>query len=452
MASSSSARQHAVVIGGSMAGLLAARVLADQFARVTIIERDTLPAAPTVRAGVPQSRQLHVLLQRGQQLLEQYLPGFTSDLLAHGGQSFDFIETTRLNAGYGWNPQYHGDVPFVSATRTLVEWVTRQHVLAHPGITAMPNHLVVNLVATPDKQRVAGVQVRERNDQADNPITELAADLVVDASGRHSRASEWLRALGYQAPPETVIDPHLGYSTRHYRPKPGVTRSWKTLYLMMQPPKQLRGGVITTVENGDWMVCLTGYGDNMPPTDEADFIAFAKSLPFPDVAEVIAEAEPQEPIYGYRDTSNQLRHYEKLRALPDGFIALGDAVVAFDPIYGQGMTTATIGADVLAQSLKRRRDPALHGFGRAFQRQLAKAISPAWQLSSGADLAVPGVTGGKPSLMAKIQSNYLNRIYRIMGKHRRTQITFTRVVMMTQPPTALFHPAIFFRAMLARKR
>jgi 2-polyprenyl-6-methoxyphenol hydroxylase-like FAD-dependent oxidoreductase len=452
MASFSPARQHAIVIGGSMAGLLAARVLAKHFARVTIIERDSLPADTTYRAGVPQSRQLHVLLQRGQQLLEQYLPGFTSDLVAHGGQSYDFIEGTRLNAGFGWNPQYFGDVPFMSATRTLVEWVARQHVLALPQISTLPNHQVVDLVASAEKQRVTGVHVRARNDQADNPIAEILGDLVVDASGRHSRAPEWLRALGYAAPAETVIDPHLGYSSRLYRPKPGVTRPWKTLYLMMQPPKQLRGAVITTVENGDWMVCLCGYGANVPPTKENEFVAFAQSLPFPDAAEAIADAEPLTPIYGYRDTSNQLRAYAKLRALPDGFIVTGDAVVAFDPVYGQGMTTATIGADVLDRALARRRDPELHGFGHAFQQQLAKAVDPAWQLSSGADLAVPGVTGGKSSLMGTIQSSYLNRIYRLMGTHRRTRITFTRVVMMTQPPTALFHPAILLRAMTVRKQ
>jgi 2-polyprenyl-6-methoxyphenol hydroxylase-like FAD-dependent oxidoreductase len=443
---SSPARQHAVVIGGSIAGLLAARVLADHFARVTIVERDQLPADPVFRAGVPQGRHLHVLLERGQQLLEHYLPGFTKELIQHGGQEFDFIESVRLNAGYGWNPQFHGGIPFISATRPLVEWLVRQQVHAHPAITILVQHSAVDLTATPDRKRVTGVRVRLRDDQPDNPITELAADLVIDASGRHSSALEWLSALGYQAPTVTEIDPHLGYATRVYRPQP-APRTWRTLYQMMQPPKHLRGGVITTVEGGDWLVTLSGYGADIPPTDEAGFLAFARSLPTPDVADAIAEAEPLSPIYGYRDTSNQWRHYERLRALPDGFIVTGDAAVAFDPIYGQGMSIAAIDADVLARALARAHDPALGGFGPRFQRALARAVTPAWQLSTAGDVLVPGVTGGQPSLLVRVQNAYLGRIYRIMSKQKLARLTFTRVVMMTQPPTALFHPAIFLRAM-----
>lgn len=448
MATASPARHHAVVIGGSIAGLLAARVLADHFARVTIVERDQFPAAPVFRAGVPQGRHLHVLLERGQQLLEQYLPGFTKELLAHGGQSFDFIEGVRLNAGYGWNPQFFGNIPFISATRPLVEWLVRQQVLAQPTITTLPEQRVVALMATPDQKRVTGVQVQRRDDQPDNPISELAADLVVDASGRHSAAPDWLRTLGYQAPAVTEIDPHLGYATRVYHPDPATPRTWLTLYQMMQPPKHLRGGVITTVEGGDWLVTLSGYGDNnMPPTDEEGFLAFARSLPTPDIAEAIASATPGSSIYGYRDTSNQWRHYDKLRTLPDGFIVTGDAAVAFDPIYGQGMSIAAIDADALARALAGAHDPALRGFGLRFQRDLARAVTPAWQLSSSSDVLVPGVTGGKPSFTVRVQNAYLGRIYRIIPKQKRARLTFTRVVMMTKPPTALFHPAIFLRAM-----
>ncbi len=449
--SSMPSRQHAVVIGGSMAGLLAARVLADHFARVTIIERDQFPADPAFRPGVPQGRHLHVLLERGQQLLEQYLPGFTKSLLARGGYAYDFIEEVRLNAAGHWTPQYRGDIPFFSASRNLVEWVVRQAVLARPEITAMTKHDAVELLASPDKRRVMGVRVRERDGQADSPLTDVAADLVVDASGRHSRMPEWLRMLGYQAPPETVIDPHLGYSTRLYKPHADFTPNWKTLYLMMNPPNILQGGVITVVEGGNWLVTLSGYGEHAPPTDEAGFVAFAQGLPFPDIAEAIAHADPQGSVYGYRDTSNQLRHYERLHRMPDGLLVTGDAFAAFDPVYGQGMSTAAIGADVLARQLQRRRDPALHGLWRDFHRAMAQATATAWQLSTSGDVTVPGVTGGKPSLMERVQNAYLRRILRIIPRMKRAQLTFTRVVNMTEPPTALFHPAIFLRAMLAWK-
>ena len=452
--SDSPTRQHAVVIGGSIAGLLAARVLADHFAHVTIVERDQFPDAPIFRPGVPQARQVHVLLVRGQQLLEHYLPGFTANLQKHQGHIVSFTDDLRLSAGNYWLPQFPGTIPFVSCSRPLLEWTVRQEVLRHTNITTLPLQEATGLLATPDRTHITGVQVRARDGQAPDlsPTTDVLADLVVDATGRHSHAAEWLQALGYAAPPTTHIDAHIGYATRVVRLPPAATPPWKGMYIMANPPTSLRGGLITQLEGTtDWIVGLVGCGGTYPPTDDAGFLEFARNLAYPDLYEVIKDAETLTPIYGYRDTSNLLHHYEQMRRFPESLVVVGDAVAAFNPIYGQGMTTATLGAAQLDAQLRRQGTRSLDGLGRRFQRALAKDVAVPWQFSTSGDFRVPGVTGGKATFTINALNGYLDRLYWIMPKSRRAHLAFLNAINMSAPPTALFHPAILGRVLFARR-
>ena len=454
VSSASPSRQQAVVIGGSIAGLLAARVLADHFAHVTIIERDQLPDEPIFRSGVPQARQVHVLLVRGQQLLEQYLPGFTAHLQKRQGHVVSFTDDMRLSAGDFWLPQFPGTIPFVSCSRSLLEWTVRQEVLRHTNITTMPLQEAIGLLATPDRTRITGVQVRARDGQAPDasPTTDVLADLVVDATGRHSLAPAWLQALGYAAPPTTHIDAHIGYATRVVRLPPDATRTWKGIYIMANPPQSLKGGVMTQLEGTtDWIVGLVGCGGTYPPTDDAGFLEYVRDLVYPDIYDAIKDAEPLTPIYGYRDTSNLMHHYDQMRNFPESLVLVGDAVATFNPIYGQGMTTATLGAALLDKQLRRQSTRSLAGLGRRFQRALAKEVAVPWQFSTSGDFRVPGVTGGKPTFAINMLNSYLDRLYWIMPKSRRAHLAFLNAINMSAPPTALFHPAILTRVLFARK-
>lgn len=454
MGISAATRQHAIVIGGSVAGLLAARVLSDHFARVTLLDRDQFPEDPVFRPGVPQARHLHVLLVRGQRLLEELLPGLTETLVAHGIQVLDFINDGRLNFGGNWAPRFPSDIRAYSGSRPFIEWAIRRAVLSRANITVLPQHEVVGVIASSTGRQVLGVKVRPRGlNPVTDPATALEADLVVDASGRRSRAMEWLESLGYPRPTQITIDPHVGYASQVVRLSPHLQRSWKGLYLMATPPDTTCGGAVAPLEGGErWIVTLLGSAGQYPPTERDGFLEFARALAYPDLYDAIKDAEPLSPIYGYRDTSNQLHRFEKMRTFPDSFVVLGDAVAAFNPVYGQGMTVAALGARELDRQLRALPSGTFRGFGRRFQRALARQVSMPWRLAITADVSVPGVTGARANLTAKLLGAYLRRVFQVIPDLPRAQITFIRVVNMISSPVALFHPAILARALLIRRK
>jgi len=322
---------HALVVGGSMAGLLAARVLADHFERVTVVDRDRYPKGPEFRAGVPQSRHLHALLGRGQELLEGMFPGLVAELTAAGAVTIAWPAEALSLAPAGWTRRFPTSVTVLSLTRPLLEWAVRRRVAALGRVRFAEGTEAVGLLADPDRRAVIGARLRDRG-QPDGPAAELAAELVVDASGRDSRAPRWLEELGYGAPPETRVNAFLGYATRYYRPPPGFAADWRALYLRGVPPRHPRGGALFPVEGDRWMVTLGGYGRDYPPTDEAGFLAYACSLRSRVLYDAIKEAEPLTPVHGYRRTDNQLRHYDRLARWPERFVVTGDAVCAFNPV------------------------------------------------------------------------------------------------------------------------
>jgi len=214
---------HALVIGGSMAGMLAARVLADHFERVTILERDRFAEdGPVPRKGVPQARHVHALLKRGRVALERLFPGIGDELIAASAPTLDMANDIAWLNPAGWGVRFPSDLGFVSFSRDLLDWHVRRRLAADTGsVHFLKGYDVTGLVPGPDGTGVAGARVRQRDGSgAGNGEKELHADLVVDATGRGSRAPEWLEALGYTRPEETVINAHLGDATRVYRRPP----------------------------------------------------------------------------------------------------------------------------------------------------------------------------------------------------------------------------------------
>jgi 2-polyprenyl-6-methoxyphenol hydroxylase-like FAD-dependent oxidoreductase len=433
--------RHAIVVGGSIGGMLAARVLAEHFDRVTVIERDQLPGNDgDHRPGVPHARHLHFFLKRGLMVAEELFPGITADLQGAGGHLLDQGRDFRILYRSGWSPRAEIGLEFCTFTRPLLEATLRRHLLADPKIALLQGFEVAGLVLNQDRSRVEGVNLQPRHHDPNVPavMNTIAADLVVDTSGRGSKAPEWLEAAGFSRPGETVVDAFWGYATRIYEPVQDFKKDWKNLLVMNRPPYQPRAGIIQPIEGNRWLVTIAGVMRDYPPTDEEGFLRFARSLSSPELYRAIEHARPLSRIWGYRKTENRLRHYEKAD-VPAGFAALGDSVCAFNPVYGVGMTLT--GLEVLAL-----RDCLREGKGRLdshrFQKRVAKLVAAPWALTTGEDLRWPATQGGKITLKVKLMHWYIEQVIRLIPQSQEVFRRFQEVNHMLKAPTALFHPAV----------
>ncbi len=436
---------HALVIGSSLAGLLAGRVLAEHFDRVTIVERDRLPDGPEPRKGVPQARHAHQMLVRGRQILEQLFPGLEAELIAAGAMAANWPTDMMWLGRAGWGARFQSDLATYACSRDLLECNVRRRVAANQRVRFLEGCDVVELLADQQRAVVTGARIRQR-ERPDEAAVELRADLVVDTSGRTSRAPEWLTALGYQPPQETTINAFLGYSTRYYTRPKGLETDWKFLIIQSRPPDSSRAGLLFPLEGGRWLAGVVGAAHDYPPTDEAGFLDFARSLPSPLIYDLIKDAEPLSPVYGYRRTENRLRHYERLARWPEQFVVLGDAACCFNPVYGQGMTVAAQGALVLDQSLRQgragRSEALPAGMARRFQRRLAKNNAIPWMMATGEDFRYPTTEGGRRGPLMRLMHNYIDRVMLVASWNPDVYLAFLEVMNLLKPPTSLFRPAI----------
>jgi 2-polyprenyl-6-methoxyphenol hydroxylase-like FAD-dependent oxidoreductase len=290
--------QHAIVLGGSMAGLITARVLAGHFDRVTIVERDQLPAGAVQRPGVPQARHAHILLTRGIRILEQLFPGLGDDLVAAGAARLSTTQEIGMLLVDRWAPAYPSPLYAYAASRNLLETLVRRRLRADSRVVFREGQEAAGLLAAPAGGRVTGFHLRGRGPAA-GATEDLVADLVVDATGRTSHAPDWLEALGYGRPAETVVTAHAGYASRLYRFPTGSGQSiygaWKGLATMPSAPHNPRAAVILPIEGDQWVVTLAGTNQAYAPTDEAGFLQFARSLPDPAIGELLARASRSHP-------------------------------------------------------------------------------------------------------------------------------------------------------------
>ncbi|HEY4572915.1 MAG TPA: 2-polyprenyl-6-methoxyphenol hydroxylase-like oxidoreductase, partial [Thermoanaerobaculia bacterium] len=420
--------------------MLAARVLADHFNRVTVIERDQLPDGSENRPGVPHARHLHFLFKRGLMAMEELFPGVTADLQAAGSHLLDQGRDFRILYRSGWSPRAEIGLEFCTFTRPLLEATIRRHLVADPKISLLQGFEVAGLAMSGDGARVEGVKIQSRH-QDPNVLPEvqtLAAELVVDTSGRGSKAPEWLEAAGCAKPEETVVDAFWGYATRIYEPVEDYKKDWKVLFLMNRPPYQPRAGIIQPIEGNRWIVTIAGVMHDYPPTDEEGFLKFARSLSSPELFRAIEHAKPLSRIWGYRRTENRLRHYDKAD-VPQGFAALGDSVCGFNPVYGVGMTLIGLEAQALRKCL---RDGKGRLDSRRFQKQIAKLVAGPWALTTGEDLRWPATQGGEINAKVKFMHWYIEQVIRLIPQSQEVFHRFQEVNHMLKPAGALFHPAV----------
>lgn len=427
---------RAVVMGGSVAGLTAARILADFFGEVIIVEKDSLPDGPDVRQGTPQARQIHVLLARGGQILDGLFPGLFHDLLEGGAVPLDAGSGHWYQNGI-WRRRIQSGITTYSLTRPFLEWKLRSHLCRVPNVQIWSERSVAGLTWNEGRSLVTGIELGDGQ--------RLSAALVVDASGRGSRVSQWLQQAGYPAAPVSSMKVDIGYATRAYR-LPSTDRAWQFL-LVNDGLAQKRVGGILPVEGGRWLVTLQGYGDHRPPADEEGFHAFARSLPVPELYDAIRSAEPLGPIVPYRYPAYQRRHYERVARHPEGLVVLGDAACSFNPVYGQGMTAGVLGATALGDCL-RSGGASLTGLPGRFHRRLAPILDVPWRMATLEDYGIVDVQEGKPAGTGVMQW-YTNRVHRLTGLDDDVMLRFLQVMHLLEQPAALFNPRTVWRVVTA---
>lgn len=433
-------RDHAVVLGASMGGLLAARVLADFYDRVTVVERDTLPMDPVNRRGVPQGRLIHAIQSRGTQILDELFPGFRDELAAGGAASWEDGDLSRIRISVGGHQMTRSgrapNPPSLSfPSRPFLEWNVRRRVWALPNVTILEGHDVAGLTATPDRDRVTGARVVRRDDDRE---TTLTADLVVDATGRGSRTPTFLEELGYGRPPEDELVVHLAYACQLLRIAPGAVE--EQMIALFPEPGRPKMFALFGYENDMWMVAVGTMAGLEPPSHRADMLSFAADFAPADALDAVRAAEPLGEVAHYRVPSNRWRRYDKMSRTPDGLLVIGDAVCSFNPIYGQGMTVAAIEATVLRDCLRRGNKD----LPRRFFRATARHVRVAWQTAVGSDLALPEVAGPRPLTM-RITNAYLERVMTATENDPVVAGQFMRVIGMIDPPSRLLRPSILRR-------
>jgi 2-polyprenyl-6-methoxyphenol hydroxylase-like FAD-dependent oxidoreductase len=437
---------HAVVVGGSVAGLTAARVLADHFEKVTLVERDPLADSSEFRKGVPQGQHTHVLLKKGLEILSRLFPRLPGALEAAGASTINVSAETAWWHYGGWKARPSSTLESVFATRPLLELEIRKQIEALPGVQVRRGTNATGLIPSADKRRVQGVALKK-----DGGEEALAADLVVDASGRGSRLPAWLESMGRSKVKESVVTVDLAYSTRIFKQPPG-DRPWKVLMITGQSPASKRGSLIVPVEGGRWLATLVGMLGDHPPSDEAGWMEFARSLPAPDFYDVVKAAEPLSEVMTYKFSAHQRRHYERMADFPAGLVALGDGVCSFNPVYAQGMTTSIVGADLLAQHLaaaSRSGSIGSESFTRGYQKALSSTSQGPWDLATGEDFRYPATGGERPFGLGGIHW-YAGRFHRLS----RVDPDFTRVFYdiahMMAPINALMTPGIIWKVLTGK--
>lgn len=440
---------HAIVVGASMAGLMAARVLSDHFTQVTVLERDVLPAGPEPRAGVPQSRHLHALLPRGMQILEAFFPDLGNEMQSIGAVCIDVGADVAWLTPQGWGLKIHSNLVALSSTRDLLEHTVRRRVSEIPNVMICAETEVTGLLRE-GSGSIAGVRTRVRNHEFAQRERKLTGDFVVLTTGRQNVIARWFSDVLIEQPRMMTIDAHIGYATRLYRRPKLADLPWRALILQPAPPLAKRGGIIFAIEGDRWQVTLTGGDRDYPPTDEAGFLEYARSLRSPELYQTIREAEPLTAILGFRSTENRRHYFERIREWPEGLAVMGDAACAFNPVYGQGMTTAALEAAALHRLLT-------DGFPgpslvRVFQRELARILESPWTLATTADLRFATVEGASAGWSTRLMHRYIDRVLRLGTKDPVARMRFLEVQGMKREVPAMLRPDMVTRVLSAALR
>ena len=435
----------AVILGASIAGLLAARALAPHFEGVLLLERDSLPDKPDYRSGTAQAQHAHILLRRGLTGLEQMFPGYTKKLVDAGGVMTNATRDWYSLFPMGAFPKFESDMEFLCASRPLIEHTLRTTLLdQYANVVIQGDCSVTGIQLSTD----ASPQITFLSNGEKNSHEIMVADLVIDATGRNSRTPYWLQQQGFAKVREIQVKPYLGYATRLFKNVTMPTGVRATI-VMAKDPDMTRGGVLFPIENDQYICTLYGFSKDYPPTDEAGFLNFAKSLRSDIVYRAIVHADPQTPAKAFVKNESVYRHYAENEIWPQGFLVTGDAVCSFNPIYGQGMTAAVLASESLAKTI-RQSNAASVAWTKKAQRKIVSAYRAAWTISTNEDLRWPATEGSKAGFALRAMHRFSDLIGVAATQDQCVAYTYVKVLHMTTTPAALLTPWMVARIFKAR--
>lgn len=442
----------AVVLGAGIGGILAASVLARHYAEVILVDRDRIGERPVERRGVPQGKHPHILLRRGEEAIRRLLPGALDRLRPRDLTPMDIGRELRWFHAGVWKARHDPGFRFHTCDRVRLEHVLRAEVLALPNVALRQQQRVVDLVIDPASGRIRGVVVGgEEGGEAQT----LAADVVVDASGRGSQASRLLADHGFGEVEVDEVTSHVGYTTRVFHVSGGNAHLGLPIAVFPDPPRTRRAGIAFPLGDNGIKVVLAGWGRDYVPASAEGFVEFAQTLDRPEIAALLADARPSPSQHTFRARANTWRRFDRLRSWPEGLVILGDAVCALNPMYGQGMTIAAMEVEALGETLDAlaRRGARLEGRGQArrMQRRIAAIVRFPWLLVSSEDLRHPSTLGPRPRGLGLVH-RVTSAIHELVAYDRQVHRRVFEVLNLLRSPLALLHPRVLAQVALHRLR
>jgi 2-polyprenyl-6-methoxyphenol hydroxylase-like FAD-dependent oxidoreductase len=429
---------HAVVLGGSIAGSLAARMLSESYREVTVFDRDELGGVTGPRRAIPQGHHIHALLARGQQILDEIFPGFTEELVSIGVPVGDFGTSLSWYFNGRMIKKTETGLICVAAGRPLLEDRIRRRLSALANVTLRERTDILGLVASADRSRVTGVRVQPQGGAEET----IEADLVIDTTGRGSRTPRWLVELGYPEVEEERVKMDLTYTTCDFHGPLNFDPIGDDIAILpVATPAMPRGAIFARLPDR-YAVSLTGVLGEKPPTDMKGFLAYVETLPVPEIYKAVWDAEPMGPPMAFHFPASIRKHYERQSRHPDGLLVMGDAACVFNPVYGQGMTVASIESMVLRDHLRQGEPKPARFF-----RDISKAVDAPWDMAASADLGFPGVEGRR-TMKVRMGNLYIPRLQAAAASDDGfLSGAFLRAAGLVDPPTALMRPKAIARVL-----
>jgi 2-polyprenyl-6-methoxyphenol hydroxylase-like FAD-dependent oxidoreductase len=433
-------RDHAIVLGGSVAGLAAARALSGHFKRVTVVERDDLSDTASLRKGTPQAAHAHGLLASGYRVLDGWFPGLMDDLVASGARPGDTTGDVLWFHFGEWKLRADCGLQGIVVTRPTLEAAVRRHVGRLSNVTLLTGFDVEALIFDAAARRVSGVVTKER---ATSAGVTLSSDLVIDGLGRGSPSARWLSEWGFGDVEEETVKVDVGYATAVFERRPGDLLGTSGAVVTSTPPQQKRHGIVLHAEGARWTVTMMGLLGDHPPAELGAWKEFARSLPVPHIYELVRDREPLGPIATYRFAANRRRRFAQMKSFPVGFLPLGDSWCSFNPVYGQGMSVALGEAKALEDCLTQGDEQ----LASRFFLRASPLADQAWAITTGEDLRFPSMAGKRPPGTAMIH-RYMKRVHHAAARDPVVLRRFFEVASLLRPPTDLLAPSIAWRVLL----